>query len=307
MSLDQTQQFIDQATQSIQSGQFDNALPLLEQALALSPTNTDALILKGICLSQTGKPTEAADSFNKAIILEPNNAKAHFNLAVHQYAQGQKRDALEHAKAAATLDASHTGARQMISNLEKELGVGEAPVMPNPNDPLSQVQAPPSVTGMSTNPYDSPRQVGQPAGPHVGGEIPRPVQNPYMKDSYSAPTHSIPFVENLGGAWVAIGWILAGISLLGFVSGVVGMFSALGGVNFNDPDAINRAMESQSGMMLVSRIAGFASLIGILIWSIMDILDRRGNFVWLIPNIICSCCGFGWITLPIYILAGRNN
>jgi hypothetical protein len=66
-------------------------------------------------------------------------------------------------------------------------------------------------------------------------------------------------------------------------------------------------MESQSGMMLVSRIAGFASLIGILIWSIMDILDRRGNFVWLIPNIICSCCGFGWITLPIYILAGRNN
>jgi len=306
MSQDQIQQFIDQASQSIQSGQYEAAIPLLDQALALSPANIDAHILKGICLSQTGKPAEATDSFNKAIILDPNSAKAHFNLAVHQYSQGLKREALESAKAASALDGAHTGARQMISTIEKELGMGEAISGPNINDPLSPSQAPP-VGAMSSNPYDSPRQVGQPAGPHVGGHIPTPTENPYMKQPYSQPAHSIPFVENLGGAWVGIGWGLAVLSFIGFAVAIVAVFSALGGANFSDPEAVNRAMESKSGLMWISRIAGFGSLIGILIWSIMDIIDRRGNFVWLIPNIICSCCGFGWITLPIYILAGRNN
>ena len=77
--------------------------------------------------------------------------------------------------------------------------------------------------------------------------------------------------------------------------------------NFNDPTALEAAMNSQTGLMLFTQISYYGSLLGILIWSIMDIIDRRGNFIWLIPNIICSCCAFGWITMPIYILAGRNK
>ena len=71
MSQDQVKQFIDQASQSIQSGQFEGALQLIDQALALSPNDADAHILRGICLSQTGQPIAATDAFNRAITLDP--------------------------------------------------------------------------------------------------------------------------------------------------------------------------------------------------------------------------------------------
>src|SRR5688572_29672313 len=121
MAREQVQQFIEQATQSIQSGQFDGALQLIDQALALSPNEADAYILRGICLSQTGQPAAATEAFGKAIELDPNSAKARYNLAVHLYALGQKQEALKAARDASGLDPAHSGARQLITTLETEL------------------------------------------------------------------------------------------------------------------------------------------------------------------------------------------
>jgi hypothetical protein len=94
---------------------------------------------------------------------------------------------------------------------------------------------------------------------------------------------------------------------VGFIVAVIIGLAAFGQFDPNKPELFQAAMEKNSGLLWMSRIAGFGSLLGIVIWSIMDLIDRRGNFIWLIPNVICSCCGFGWITLPIYILAGRNK
>jgi tetratricopeptide (TPR) repeat protein len=313
MAQEQIREFIDQATQSIQSGQFEGAIQLLDQALAIAPANAEALVLKGICLSQSGQPSAATESFNKAVILEPSNSKAHYNMAVHLYALGQKTEALKHAREAAQNDATHAGARQLIATLEAEISP-PAPAIPNPNDPLAGMgTALPVASAPQANPYQQSNPYAQstPESPRPGGMGPAPIatpsHNPYMKQGYETPTHSLPLVENLGSAWLGIGWALAALSFAGFVVGVLVAISAMSGANLNDPDAIARAMEGQGAMLWVSRITGFGSLIGIMIWSIMDIIDRRGNFVWLIPNIICSCCGFGWVTLPIYILAGRNK
>ncbi len=320
MSQEQSRQFVEQATQSVQSGQFEGALQLVDQALAINPADPDAHILRGICLSQTGQPAAATEAFQRAMYLDPNSSKARYNLAVHQYAQGQKSEALRLAREAASLDASHSGARQLISNLEAELNQRSTSAGPNPNDPLAAppISQSPPATMPSANPYagspvqgetarNEPSMPGAPPAPYSGPTNLPPVTNPYAKPAYSGPVHSIPFVENLGGAWLGIGWFLAALSFLGFIVGVIIVVGAFQAGNLNDPESFNRAMNSSSGLTLISQIAGYGSLLGIIIWSIMDLIDRRGNFVWLIPNIICSCCGFGWITLPIYILAGRNN
>jgi tetratricopeptide (TPR) repeat protein len=319
MAQEQTRQFIEQATQSIQGGQFQGALVLIDQALALDPSDSDAHILRGICLSQTGQPAAATDAFNRAISLDPSSAKAKYNLGVHQYALGQKQEALRSARDAANLDPAHTGARQLISNLEVELAAPARPVAQNHNDPLAQPPIIPSPTPSVTsapqaNPYGSqsysseaPRPQPEMPTPPPAGVHPVQAPNPYMKNAYEGPAHSIPLVESIGNAWIVIGWGLALLSLLSVIFYVLIVVEVVRSGNFNDPKALEAAMRANGGLMMATQVSYYGSLLGIIIWSIMDIIDRRGNFIWLIPNMICSCCGGGWITLPIYILAGRNN
>lgn len=325
MAQEQIRQFIEQATQSIQSGQFEGGLQLLDQAIALAPDDPDAHLLRGICLSQTGQPVAATEAFNRAISLDPNSAKARYNLAVHQYALGQKTDALRSAREAIGLDPAHAGARQLIGNLEAELSGPSPQTGANHNDPLATPAAPPAPQSPppinqatppgQPNPYASSEQPSQPSMPmapppsvsNVPPQVPGATQNPYARSEYVGPEHTIPFVENLGKAWVGIGWLCAFGSLVAMVSYVIIVVSMVQTGNFNDPTALEAAMKNQSGLMLLTQVSYYGSLLGILVWSIMDIIDRRGNFIWLIPNIICSCCAFGWLTLPIYILAGRNK
>ena len=319
MAQEQTRQFIEQATQSIQGGQFQGALSLIDQAIALDPGDADAHILRGICLSQTGQPAAATDAFNQAISLDPSSAKAKYNLGVHQYALGQKQEALRSARDAANLDPAHSGARQLISNLEAELAAPARPASANHNDPLAQppvipTPALPATPAPQANPYASQGYSGE--APQVQPSMPTPpppgahptqAQNPYMKSAYEGPAHSIPLVESLGTAWIVIGWGLALLSLLSVIFYVLIVVEVVRSGNFNDPQALEAAMKANGGLMMATQVTYYGSLLGIIIWSIMDLIDRRGNFIWLIPNMICTCCGGGWITLPIYILAGRNN
>lgn len=302
MSQDQARQFVDQATQSIQSGQFDQALQLVEQALAIDPALVDAHILKGIGLSQTGQPDAATDSFQRAITLDPNSAKAQYNLAVHLYAQGRKTEALQAARAAANLDASHSTARQLISTIETELAGPSTVGMPNPNDPLAAPPQTPSVP-----PIEGPKPFAPP--PPVG-QVPPGPQNPYMKEAYQGPIHSIPFVERLGQTWVYIGWGIAVISLSAFIFTLALYYPAISSwasSGSSDPKALSDKLEHLQGVTIL-QILSWTGILGILTWSIMDLVDRRGNFIWLVPLVILSCCcGFGWLILPIYILAGRNK
>lgn len=322
MAQEQIRQFIDQATQSIQSGQFEGGLQLLDQALALAPDDADAHLLRGICLSQTGQPVAATEAFNRAISLDPNSAKARYNLSVHQYALGQKLDALKSAREAIDLDPAHAGARQLIGNLETELSGPSPQSAPNHNDPLAVppvTQVPPTISQTAQapqpNPYASSERPSEPSMP-IAPPPTLPIvppqgtgapQNPYAKAAYEGPEHTIPLVENMGKAWVGIGWFMALFSLVATVGFILIIMAMVGTGNFNDPTGLEAAMQKETGLMLLVNVSYYGSLLGTLIWSIMDIIDRRGNFVWLIPNIICSCCGFGWITLPIYILAGRNK
>jgi len=61
----------------VESGQFTDAIPLLEEAKAYSPQNKEIFGNLGAAYGQTNQHQKAIDSFQEVIKLDPNNAKAH--------------------------------------------------------------------------------------------------------------------------------------------------------------------------------------------------------------------------------------
>jgi tetratricopeptide (TPR) repeat protein len=317
MSQEQAKQFIEQATQSLQSGQHQQALELLDQAIEMAPNDSEAYVLRGIALAHSNQGQAATESFRRAITLSPYNAKAYYNLAVHQYAQGNKVEALEMAREAAKIDTRHGGARTLITQIENEM-LPQAPAaekLPgSPMDPLSapreqgpeqgpqRPSAPPPGTGdpLGPRPPSGPYQPPQPTSPPPAGPYPG---GPPLRSGYETPEHSLAFVKNMGGAWTAIGWFLAVANLMVLAGSLIVMWPVIQEAMAN-PQAAEQ-MQSSPGMMMIN-VLWLVSLVGIVGWTIFDLIDRRGNFLWLLPNILCSCCLFGWIALPIYLLAGRN-
>lgn len=270
MADEQAKQFIEQATQSLQGGQFAQALELANQAVELAPENSEAHLLRAIALSQSNQPQAATDAFRQSISLNPEVAKTYFNFAVHLYSQGQKVEALSMANEAARLEPSHAGARDLILRIESESGL-QAPSTP--------------VQSGAPQTYASPQESG-------------------VRPGYEAPEHSIKFVENMGGGWLTIAWVLSFIDLavLAFsMLTVIPLFQKYQG----DPTGMQAAMQHAIpvGLTVISWV-GKGGMLG---WLIVDMLDRRGNWLWVIPQVLCGFCGCGFITLPIYLLAGRKR
>lgn len=279
MSEEQARGFLDQATQSIQNGMFMQAIDLIDQAIALDPTNSEAYLLRGVSLANSSQPDAATEAFNKSIELQPNNPKAHFNLAVHLSHLGNKQGALDAARAAVQADPAHAGARELVNQLERELGVA----------PSSGQGDLPPVQGQAANPYANP----QPSAP-------------YYREGYAPSGHTLKWVENMGPTWTTIGWIIA---IVGVTLFVLGMFSSVTDtmeVLRNPEMARNRDPFSQMvGWKLILSLLQLALQVTGLLWVIFDIIDRRGNWLWLVLHILCCCCiGPGMV---IYMAAGRKQ
>lgn len=266
---EQSQQFIQQATQALNEGAFGQVIQLTDQALATDPNSADAYILRGIALAQTSQPEAATGSFRQAISLDPNNPKAYYNLATHQYQLGQRVEALAMAREAMRVDPRHQGARDLIALIEQETG--------------QTAWAPPPV-----------ERPGYAAPPYT--------QRPGYADQGA---NSIAFVEKMGSTWVLIGWILAFVAIGTTVYTIFSMADLFQTIFANpnaDPDAAVKKWQASQGSLytLMSIISwlNFALIVG---WGALDIANRRGNWLWMIGFICCNIFG-----LPIYLLAGRK-
>lgn len=289
MPNEEAKSFLEQATTAVHSGQYEQALDLVERCLTLDPDNYEALLVRGIALSQTNQPEVATETFRRAIRIQPATAKGHYNLAVNLYGLGRKDQALEAVKKSLELDPSHESSHSLRQTLERDLGL-----------------------------LASPRVVKE-AGDKVaeGGDLSqyRP-SNAWGDENYregydSDPNdiHSIPFVQKLGQNWFWIGVVLAILPLVW-----MGIEIALA------PQALRDAMAgrqpSQSGMagmstvsMVMLAVRSLTALLG-LGWMILDILDRRVSLVWLIPFTVCCCLTIGClpgVVLGIYLAAGRKG
>lgn len=269
----EAQEFYRQAVQALQDNQFERAVELADKALGLEPIYGDALMIKGIALARSGQPDAATTAFRTAIANEPANPKAYYNLATHLYQIGNKVEAQTMAGEALRLDPRHGAARDLITLIEQEQRAASEVVAPPPSEP---------------NPY---------------------AESPYARRGYQQPRHAIAFVEALGAKWMTLGWVLvvasAVILILSFVQlgpALIDMFSQMA----SNPDAVDpNALQVNTNPLL--QFFGYALPLASLIWMVMDLADRRGNWLWMIPFVLCCCCGLSWIVQPIYMLVGRKD
>jgi len=278
MSDAATKQFIAQAQQSLGGGRIAEALEFAQQAVALDPSNSEALMLCAIALSQLNRPLEAEDAFAKSAELSPANPKLYYNWAVHRYSIGSKSEALEAGRKALDLDPSHASARDLVIRLETELGLRT------------------SVPSASAPPLSTP-QMAPPT---------------HYYTPYEPPLHSLKFIERLGPVWDFIGWGFGGLRMLMFLISIAEMSRVLSDAS-NDANVLidniaNNPMYYQSGSSNVVGALSVLFSLAVLGWLVFDILDRRASWLWLVPYFLfcCfTCTYFDWIIVPLYVLIGR--
>lgn len=290
MSDEQTRQFVDQATQAIQRGQFNEALDLCDRALALDSGSADAMLLKAISLSNLRRSDEATDAFRSAVSLAPQSPKVFYNFAVHYYGIGQKERSLEMAREAVRLDPNHGQARDLSARIESETGAAPADL---PQQPAAQ-------------PGEAQPFQQQPGGyEQTPGAYYRPG---YYGEQYGK-THSIRFVEQMGKGWAAAGLVLAVVEGARFIFAMSYVIPAF--QKFMAASAANKPMDPQEFARMINPypivgLIGYLTLALLMLWMILDISDRRGNWIWLVPLVLGCCCGVHWIVLLLYLAVGRK-
>jgi tetratricopeptide (TPR) repeat protein len=269
MSLhEQARDLVAKAEKAIQAGNPEHAIDLLRQSILYSGKDAEAYILLGIALAHSKLPADAENAFKRATQLAPDNVKARYNLAVHQYTEGQVRAALNNARKASELDARHAGSRDLAARIEEELGISEG-------------EEPPTTA----------------AG--------NPAPSEYREGYEPLPVQTLPLIERMGASWSAIGWSIAVVSFLlavGFAAIVVPYMMQHSG----SADGVVQTLSKDPKMKIIQIVYMIINLAG-LAYIAVDTINRRANLLWILPQAVCGCTGFTFVILPIYMRFGRNN
>lgn len=267
----QARDLVEKAGTTIQAGDPRLALEYLRQSILYNPKDAEAYILLGVALAQTDKPFDAENAFIKATKTDPNNVKAFYNLAVHLYAQEMPRKAFDKVQTALTLDPTHKGSIELDKRLRSELG-DKVPV----ND-------------------------GTPQPQEIGKYERVPEERPGYEE---AEAENLPFIRAMGPVWTGIGLSIALLSLTGLLMalGAFRPYYAGGNLSKTTLDALQA-----SPTFKLLQAVHICSVLGGLSWVIFDLIHRRGNLLWILPQGICGMVGFTWVILPLYIFTGRTK
>ncbi|WP_432239208.1 tetratricopeptide repeat protein [Herbaspirillum robiniae] len=106
----QIQSLLPQAVQYFDQGNLDAAEQLLNKVLQMHAKNFDALLILGVIKGIKGEQQEAIRLFRKAVVAEPDNNWAQFNLAKALSETGKDEEAIPHHKKAVQLAPQHADA-----------------------------------------------------------------------------------------------------------------------------------------------------------------------------------------------------
>lgn len=274
---------IAQASASIESGQYVQALDFADQALAMEPENGEAHLARAITLSRTGQNDLATAAFRAATNYWPSSGEPNYRLAMHFRANGMGRESMETARRALEIEPGHAGARELLAQVERELGVA-AP--PSSEIPVA-AYAPPNAEGgqYQQNPYTE-----------QGGAYYRPGQA-----SWDGRMHNVAFVEKMGKNWDTFGLVLAIFGAAMTVYGIINMVQNWDAMM----TAIQAGKQADIPQNIVMQILSWVGLIASIFWVASDIADRKGNWLWLVVFLICCCCNpVQWL---YYFLGRKNN
>ncbi|MBF0194528.1 MAG: tetratricopeptide repeat protein [Magnetococcales bacterium] len=121
-------ELLQQGVSFHQSGNFNKAIHLYKNSLAIQPENTAALSCMGAALQSIGKLDLAIESYNKAVAINPNYAEAYYNLGAAKKVQGNLSEAVDSYKKAIAINPEYAGAYSNIGIIYYELGLLEEAV-----------------------------------------------------------------------------------------------------------------------------------------------------------------------------------
>jgi Flp pilus assembly protein TadD len=93
----------------IERGAIDEALPLVQRALALRPDYPEAFDNLGLAMAGRGQIDQAVAQYRRALELRPDYAEAHSNLGLALASLGQIDQAIGHFRRALEIDAGYSG------------------------------------------------------------------------------------------------------------------------------------------------------------------------------------------------------
>ena len=91
---------------------YQDAVPVLVDAVDLAPSNVHAWMALGWCYKRTGALDEAIESLQRAHEVEPKEPLIEYNLACYYSLKGAKRQALDYLSRAIS---SNPALREMVS------------------------------------------------------------------------------------------------------------------------------------------------------------------------------------------------
>lgn len=265
---------IDRATDAINEGNPTKALDIAEEIRKGEGPNADEALIRGIALSSLGRTAEASDAFAEATRRAPKSHKARFNAAVHEFNAGNVEGARVLADEALALDPMHSATRSLA---EKIAGHG---------NPAPDGAEPPQIAP--------------------------PVSADYSAYARPLEEEALPWIGKLGRAWITIGVLLLVLNFLTFVSIGAMAVQAAGGTGMTISAGMEAGAKAARDLQhvplfqLLTYLDFFARVAGIG-WTVLDLVRRRGNFLWLFGVIPLACLSMGWAIIPFYILFGRKS
>ncbi|MDQ2731377.1 MAG: tetratricopeptide repeat protein [Armatimonadota bacterium] len=170
----------------LRAGNTDAALTELQAAIAQHPEDGKAFGLLGVCHAKRGDFAQSIDAMQQAARLQPNDAAAHFNLALALSKAERPDEARPAAEAALALNPAHPGARSLMSQLGPSdtgaglgisnpfgmppMGAAAGAAPPSPFGPPAAAAVPPSFGAAPSGEVGMGMGFGGPLGGDHGNE-----------------------------------------------------------------------------------------------------------------------------------------
>lgn len=254
------------AVEAITAQDYEKGLQMASEASEIDPTSEEARIAKAVCLARLDKNKESEKEYRALVAMAPRNEHAHYNFAILLLKIGKWQEAMTECEEALSIAPNRTE----NSELRKKI-IGSIP------EKERQKYA-----------YKNKSKSDQTSGERERRE----------------PEHTIKWIQKLEPTWTLIGWLLAVCSLIAFSLLLIAHGQQfLTGLAANGP---KQQHMTASPLDLPDKFLGFTAFFGGIGFLFLDVADRRVTPIWLVPGLLFSCVGLGWVILPFYLVIGRR-
>lgn len=210
---------------------------------------------------------EAATESFRKATMLEPSAKSFFNLAVHLYNIGDKAESLDVANECLRLDPNNADAKLLVAR----------------------------IAGQGTDPQFS-----------ADGKPVDPTALAYKRRYGFGRKHLFAVLAENQEQWVALGWTVIGLSLLSAIlMKVMSPFQPPSKFNSHDVLGGLRPMQSPAAFGV---IAFFLTMVlSSMIWTSLDLIDRRGRALWMVPMMLCCFTCAPFLAQSFYMLVGRKD